>query len=66
MIKVLWGVVFLVAGLGFLLLLVSITQSAMSQASIGAMVGAFVVCAYVGMRAIEAMFAASPRRRDDH
>lgn len=65
MIKLLWGGVFLLTVLGFLLLAVSITASAMGQAAVGAMVGAFVVCGYVGMRAIEAIFARSPRPRQD-
>jgi hypothetical protein len=62
MIRVLWLLVFLLVVAGVLLLFVSITAPAMAQASVGAMVGAFVVCCYVGMRAIEAMVAPLPRR----
>jgi hypothetical protein len=62
-IKLLWLGVFLLAALGVALLLVSMTAPPMGQVAVAAMVVGFIACAYVGMRAIEAM--AAPSRRND-
>jgi hypothetical protein len=59
--KFIWFVVIGFSVLGLLLLFVSVRDSAMAQASVGAMVGAFVVTLYVIARGIEGFGEAGRR-----